>query len=44
MSNEWQKNTFVGLKWVYVNGTAKANEQWQMPSFVFGSVHSDIGN
>ncbi len=39
----YQTNAFVCLKWGYVNGTAKANEQWRMPSFAFGSVPTDVG-
>ncbi len=35
---------FACLKCVYVDGTAKANEQWRMPTFAFGSIPSDVGN
>ncbi len=32
------------LKWVYVGGSAKANERWWMSSFAFGSILSNVGN
>ncbi len=38
-----QKNVFVGLKWEYVDGTAKANERRRMPSFIFGNIPLDVG-
>ncbi len=41
--NKWQMNAFVCLKWCYVDGSAKANERWRMPSFAFGSIPSDVG-
>ncbi len=33
----------MNVKWGYVDGSAKANEQWRMFSFKFGSVSSDVG-
>ncbi len=35
---------FIRLKWVYLEGIAKANEWWWMPSFAFGSFPPDVGN
>ncbi len=37
-------NAFIHLKWAHVDGMAKANEQWRMPSFTFGNIPSDVGN
>ncbi len=40
----YQTNAFVCLRWIYVDGIAKANERWRMPSFAFGNVPSDVGH